>query len=124
MSIDPNIDSAPAQRKNIKGHTTIQAKALTSVATLVTAEMFGVHPDKVEASIHDDNTKLGLSMTTPLKASDVERTRHNNDVTVFSLCDTAREKIAEKTRRLTGHTIGEVHLVINGIEHQQGRQLQ
>lgn len=124
MTSQPTHDHADVWRHNHKGHTTVASRALMSVATMVTAETLGVDPRRVEVSVHDDNADLGLSLRTPIRLSDIHHCEQDASTTLFSLCDKAREEISERTSYITGHRIGEVHLVVDGIHSNEGRRLQ
>lgn len=123
MSIDSTTEAiAPARHHSRKGRTVVKSKALTTVASQVTADSLGVNARNVTVSIHDDGSRLGLSVQTPLSEADVMRCSVRPDMTIFSLCDSAREKITERAAHITGHAIGDVDVIIDGVEKTQQDQ--
>lgn len=115
-------EQSPAQRPHIKGHTEIKSRVLTRVATQVTAETLGVNPHNIKVSIHDDQSRLGFSLHTPLNRDDVLRCSVRKDMTLFSLCDQARKTITERTQAITGHAVGAINLIIDGVEKPRTQQ--
>lgn len=131
MSIDSNFSpegegrlaresqpSTTSQNSPFRGRTIVKSKALAHVATQVTADALGVKPDNVKVSIHDHESQLGFSLETPLSEADVLRCSLRDDMTVFSLCEEARQTITQRTAHITGHTIGDIDVIIAGVEKQ------
>lgn len=108
--------SQPATSSAYRGQTIVKQKALVRVAGQVTADTLGVKAKNVKVSIHDDGTRLGLALETPLSEADMTRCTSTPDMTVFSLCESARKKITERAAHITGHCIGDVDVIIDGIE--------
>ncbi|MDO5747426.1 MAG: hypothetical protein Q4P66_07205 [Actinomycetaceae bacterium] len=106
------------RRSEYRGQTIVKAKALKHVAGQVTADTLGVNPDNVKVSIHDDESQLGFSLETPLSESDVIRCSVREDTTVFSLCESARQTITKRTEHITGHHIGDINMIIAGVEKE------
>lgn len=124
MSIDPKTThtdgnaTPPAHRSARRGQTIVKQKALVRVAGQVAADTLGVSAKNVKVSIHDDGSRLGLSLETPLSEADVMRCSIRPDMTVFSLCESARQTITKRAAHITGHSIGDVDVLIAGVEKE------
>ena len=98
-----------------RGHTTIRAKAIKRAAAAVVGEALSVPADKISVDLHDSESALGLDISTPVPETTVERVTRNKDANIFSADDSAREAIVRNAQHITGHTIGDVRMVLTGI---------
>lgn len=103
------------QRDELRGTTSITKKALVSIAQAATYLTLRVNPDDVSVSTFDDSGKLGLNVSTALRADDVLRCSVRPDHSLFTLLEQARDTIKRQAQTVSGHTIGRVNISIEGI---------
>lgn len=111
----------------LPGSTTIQSKALHSIATAATSQTLRVNPDDVSVSTFDDDGKLGVTVKAALRSDDIERCSVRKDQTLFALIDQARTTMRERIQTVSGHNVGHVNIYLTGIcryREEEGRELQ
>lgn len=97
------------------GYTSVSAKALTKIARGITAEIFAVQPDQVNAQIHDSEGKLGMEIVTALPEDTVARVVKSKETTLFTLSADLSKQLTQKNVELSGHSIGEVKVYFDHI---------
>jgi hypothetical protein len=98
--------------ENHAGRNRIGAKALRSVATVVTAETMGVASRDVSVELSDDDGLLGVSAVTAIALPALDAPQRDTAPALDRAAD-AQERIRDRMLELTGSSVGFVNLRLN-----------
>ena len=118
------VTSAPA-----RGRTRIAPRALRQVASMVTAESFGVPSGQVRVELSDDHGQLALTISTTIRVVPLSRIIREPAIvahtggTILARSAQSQVEIRRRVGELTGADVGRVTVRLTGIDVQQERRV-
>jgi hypothetical protein len=101
------------------GRTRITERALTRVASAVSAEALGVSPGQMRVHVEDVAGLLALTVRGPIRVPPLGRLQPGTAPQSGSLlerCARAQTEIRDRVAELTGASVGSVTVRVTGVE--------
>lgn len=112
-----------------RGRTTVTPRALNSLVSALTADIFNVAARAVSVNLSDQDGLLALTIRTPVRvvalntAGQSPRVPGTNGDTLVQLAANAQTMIRQQVTASTGAEVGHVTIWLSGIDTDEGSRV-